>query len=102
MSTDSRWPAASCRNGDGLQAGVASGARPQLGENSCATERSALGFEKKDQEGSVMTKYDYKPKVLCEHHFCRCMRAEELCQMGLLEAALQAHQQKVRCRLVDD
>ena len=46
------------------------------------------------------------PPVMCEHHFCRCMRCEEISQMadaGLCShlEALEAHYRKVRCRLVD-
>jgi hypothetical protein len=43
----------------------------------------------------------------CEHHFCRCLRAEELARMSdrfrrldLLVAAVEVHTQKVHCRLV--
>jgi hypothetical protein len=34
----------------------------------------------------------------CEHHDCRCARANELASMGYTPAAIVVHQQKVTCR----
>ncbi len=36
--------------------------------------------------------------MTCEHHDCRCARAEELCQMGLIFEAIAVHDQRVQCR----
>jgi hypothetical protein len=36
----------------------------------------------------------------CEHHFCRCMRAEELAGMGRTLDALRVHRERVTCRLI--
>ncbi len=38
----------------------------------------------------------------CEHHFCRCMRANELAEMGRLIEAIEVHNQRVTCRKVKD
>ena len=49
-----------------------------------------------------------EPAVLCEHHECRCARAEELMEMAdfygsarLAHEAVLVHETRVRCRLVD-
>lgn len=34
----------------------------------------------------------------CEHHECRCARAEELCAMGMTAEAIEVHEQRVTCR----
>lgn len=46
------------------------------------------------------------PVQLCEHHYCRCRRAAELAalcdrtgQVRYLVAAVQAHEERVPCRL---
>jgi hypothetical protein len=46
-------------------------------------------------------------EVLCEHYACRCARAAELAEMydrtgdgRLLREAIGVHEQRVRCRLV--
>lgn len=36
--------------------------------------------------------------MLCEHHACRCARANELASMGLVPDAIRAHEERVRCR----
>jgi hypothetical protein len=38
------------------------------------------------------------PRRICTHHFCRCMRANELAYMGMLLQAIQVHRQRVWCR----
>jgi hypothetical protein len=38
-------------------------------------------------------------QVKCDHYFCRCMMAEELASMDMLEAAIEVHYKEVPCRL---
>lgn len=40
--------------------------------------------------------------VRCKHHYCRCMRANELAQMDMLQEAMQVHNQEVRCRKIEE
>jgi len=44
---------------------------------------------------------NYQRARPCEHHYCRCIRANELAEMGCLVEALNVHWEKVRCRLPD-
>jgi len=37
----------------------------------------------------------------CTHHYCQCIRADELAAMDRLDDAIQAHNTTVRCRLAD-
>ena len=57
-----------------------------------------LGSELQKKEMKI--KPDFEPHVQCDHYDCRCMRCEELCQMGLQEeaVAIWREQRKVRCR----
>ncbi len=51
-----------------------------------------LSEEKKENTG-------FEPKIRCEHYYCRCMLAAELASMDMLEAAIQVHFERVRCRI---
>ena len=82
MGTDSDRPATDALAPAAIEAGVDN--RAAAREDSCALGASPATIER---------------QVYCEHHFCRCMMAEELCQMGKVELALQAHHRKVHCRL---
>jgi hypothetical protein len=46
-----------------------------------------------------MSVCEYPSRVIaCEHHYCRCMRANELAEMGLLVASIAVHWELVPCR----
>jgi hypothetical protein len=38
----------------------------------------------------------------CTHYECRCARARELAEMGLIAEAVEVHQQRVTCRKQKD
>lgn len=41
----------------------------------------------------------FEAPALCEHYYCRCMLAAELAAMDMLEAAIEVHFKRVRCRV---
>jgi hypothetical protein len=41
----------------------------------------------------------YPATVRCEHHTCRCARANELAAMGMTLEAVAVHSESVTCRV---